>query len=604
MLPQNIKYIITTLFTAVVFIARAQQDVKLAGIIIEQNSKVKTGKVVYIQGASITAKQATPQTSDANGKFTLVFADMPPGNVARIDVDRNGYEVVNSKVLQAAAITGRKTPLEIVMCKSGLLYQNQLVYYSIATDAVREQYEKKIKILERGGKNKDALIASLQKEMNKVISSKEEAINSLKEQYQFQLQQSQALAGKFVTVNLDDESETYQRAFKAFQNKDIESAIRLLDSVNLKERLATNMQELQKELQGNNIGSIEKRKLQIQQDVSQCMFKSRLHILQNDYKTATETYLLAIQYDSSNTDNLLEVATFLLNQQSVDLAKKYFDQLLSVAHTGYEKANAFEDIGDAYKSTGDYEEAEKYYPQAIKILQQLYEKDPAEYRVALTNAMNKFGLLYYEWEFYSIAGNYFKQADDIYVQAYDSLSNPAITPAENLAWYDVLNNQCLLDYKYKNYYAAMRYSTFQAMPLLRKVANRNPGLYAQRLAHAFFNQGLSEFYLKDYEQAGDDLNEGISEMRTLAEKNPEQYAGELADMLDHTGQLCYELKVYDKAIQLYNEALKNIREVLEKNSSDINNSYLAAILTDLGYVYDELKDYAKAEQSYLEALIF
>jgi len=604
MLLPNIKYVVSILLTPAIFIANAQQDVKLAGIVIEQNSKVNTGKVVYIQGAGITAKQATPQTSDANGRFTLVFADMPPGNVALINVERDGYEVVNSKVLQAAAVTGRTTPLEIVMCKPGLLYQNQLAYYNIATGAAREQYEKKIKILETGGKNKDELIASLQKEMNKIISSKEEAINSLKAQYQFQLQQSQNLADKFVAVNLDDESETYQRAFKAFQNKDIEGAIRLLDSVNLEDRLASNLQQLQKEESpGINAGrNVEKRMLQIQQDVSQCMFKGRLHILRNDYKTATQSYLLALKYDSSNTDNLLEVATFLLNQHSGDLAKKYFDQLLSVTHTDYEKAVALENTGEAYRDAGAYEEAEKYYPQAIKIFEQLYQKDPGEYRVALTNTINQFGSLYYDWEFYSIAGNYFKQADDIYVQAYDSLNNPAITDAENLAWYDVLNNQCMLDYKYKNYYAAMRHSTFQAMPLLQKVAGKNPGLYALRLARAFFNQGLSEFYLKDYAHAGDDLSDGINGMRTLAEKSMEQYGGDLANMLDRVGQLCYELKVYERAMQLYNEALKNITEVINKNSSDLNLSRLAATLTDLGLVYVEGKDYLNAEQSFTQAL--
>ena len=92
------------------------------------------------------------------------------------------------------------------------------------------------------------------------------------------------------------------------------------------------------------------------------MFKGRLHILKNEFGTATQTYLLALRYDSSNTDNLFEVAFFLLNQKSDSLAKKYFSQLLSIAHTDYDKAVALKDIADAYKNFGAYEEAEKYYP--------------------------------------------------------------------------------------------------------------------------------------------------------------------------------------------------------------------------------------------------
>jgi tetratricopeptide (TPR) repeat protein len=602
---RNLKYLLVILpVTVFAMGVYAQQDVKLAGIVVEQNSRVKTGKLVYVQGASIKAIQAIPQMSDANGRFTLVFADMPPGNVARIEVDRNGYEVVNSKVLQAAAITGRNAPLEIVLCKYGLLVENQVMYYGIATGATLEQYRRKLMILEQGGKNKDALIAQLQKEMNKVIRSKDEAIKILQEQNQFQQSQSLALANKFVTVNLDDESETYQRAFKAFENKDVEKAISLIDSVNLENRLATNLAELQKpaSLPNESPKNIEKRRLQIKQDINQCMFKARLHILKYDYGTARQSYLLALQYDSSNIENLWETATFLLNQKEDTLAKKYFDRVLSLTNTDYTKATALADLGSVYKNIGAYEEAEKYYPQAIKILTQLYTKHPEEYRSTLTDVLNRFGSLYYEWEFYSIANKYFSEADDIYVQSYDSLRNPAIPDAENLTWFEVLNNQCLIFYKNKNYYAAMRQSYFQAIPLLQKLIKKNPGLYTGRLARALYNQGLSNFFLNDYAQAGDDLQEGISETKLLAEKNPDQYAGELADMLDGLGRLFYQLKIYPDAEQFYLESLKIIRKLTEKNLPDQYGTYLAAILNDLSEVYIELKDYKKAASFCGEAL--
>src|SRR5664279_2705893 len=129
MVLRNVRFLFNILMTIASAEASAQQDVKLPGVVVEQNSRLKSGQVVYVQGASIKAIQATPQMSDAKGRFTLIFADMPPGNVAQIDVGRDGYEVVNSKVLQAAAITGRNAPLEIVLCKAGLLYDNQVLYY-------------------------------------------------------------------------------------------------------------------------------------------------------------------------------------------------------------------------------------------------------------------------------------------------------------------------------------------------------------------------------------------------------------------------------------------------------------------------------------------
>jgi tetratricopeptide (TPR) repeat protein len=597
----SLKYYLISVTTS---IADAQQDVKLPGVVVEQNSKIKTGAVIYLQGAGIKATKATPQSSDANGRFTLIFGDMPPGNVTHIDVVKDGYEVVNTKVLQSAAITGRTAPLEIVMCKSGLLYENQITYYNIATDASRMAYEKKINVLEQGGQNKEALIAHLQKELNKQINSKEEAIQALKEQYQFQVGQSQMLADKFSSVNLDDESETYQKAFAAFQSKNIDQALVLLDSVNLEKRLGINTLALQKEESSatGSLKNIERRKQQMQQDVSECMFKSRLHILKYDYQTAKQNYLLALAYDSLNTDNLWEVSVFLLNQKEDSLAKKYFDKLLLLTPGDNEKALLLTEIGNAYTSSGAYEEAEKYYPAAVKIFNELYEKNPVAYRAALAKTLINFGQLYYDWQYFSIAKNYYDKADDIYTQAYDSLGNPALSDSESLMWYDIMYNQCLLDYKYKNYDAAQRRSYFMSIPLLQKVIQKNPGQYTERLANGLYNEALSYFYLNDYELAADDFTSALDMIRNLYDEDSSRYAVRLGYMLNSEGYLCYELNMYSAAEQFCNEGLKILRDATARNPSDQNLSYLAIGSSHLGQINDKLKNYSKSESCFTEAI--
>jgi len=600
----NLKYYLIFLLSVTTRVADAQQDVKLPGVVVEQNSKIKTGAVIYLQGAGIKATKATPQSSDANGRFTLIFGDMPVGNVTHIDVVKDGYEVVNTKVLQSAAITGRTSPLEIVMCKSGLLYENQITYYNIATDASRIAYEKKINVLEQGGKNKEALIAQLQKELNKQISSKEEAIQALKEQYQGQVEQSHSLADKFSAVNLDDESETYQKAFAAFQSKNIDQALVLLDSVNLEERLGTNAAALQQEESSatGSLKTIEKRKQQIQQDVSECMFKSRLHILKYDYQTAKQSYLLAVAYDILNTANLWEVAVFLLNQNEDSLSKKYFDRLLSLTPGDNEQALLLTKIGNAYTNRGAYEEAEKYYPAAIKIFNELYEKNPAAYRTTLAKTLISFGQLYYDWQYFSIAKNYYGKGDDIYTEAYDSLGNPGLSDSESLIWYDIMYNQCLLDYKYKDYEAAQRRSYFMSIPLLQKVVQKNPGQYTERLANGLYNEALSYFYLEDYESAADDLTSALDNMRILYDEDSSRYAARLGYMLNGKGRLCYELNMYSAAEQFCNEGLKMLREATERNPSDQNLSWLAIGLSHLGQINDKLKNYSKSESCFTEAI--
>ncbi|MEO6730728.1 MAG: tetratricopeptide repeat protein [Ferruginibacter sp.] len=584
--------------------AAAQQDVELPGIIVEQNSKLKTGLVVYLQGASVKAAQSTPQLSDVNGKFRLVFADMPVGNVTRVEVSKNGYEVVNSKVLQSASVAGRKAPLEVVMCKSGLLYETQLAYYAIASDAITDQYKKKIKILELGGKNKDDLIARLQREMSKEIKSKEEAIEAVKEQYGLQYAQSQMIADRFASINLDDESETYQKAFKAFQEKDIEKALQLLDSVNLEKRLLTNTVELKKELLANPAArkNIEWRKEQIKNDVSQCMFKARLHILKSEYTTAKENYLLAIKYDSLNKEHLWEVGSFFLNQKEAVLAKSYFDKMIGFSQNDYDKAIVLSEAGKLYRKAGLYDEAEKNYALSIKLFQQLHDKEPGEFRKILAAGLVDFGELYEELEYYTTAAKYYTAADEIMSEFYKRI-DAAIPDDERSVWAGIIQHSEGIFYKKKIFDGVAWTNFHQVIPLLKGITDETNDGYSMQLARALFTYGLSSFYSNDYEAAGESLNEGLNKAQLLAEKNPGLYAGEFADMLISTGQLLFKLKAYKKGEEYYNRALKLAAEQSDKNASDEYLRIRSSALNDLGSVQVALKNYQEAAVLFQRALV-
>ncbi len=231
----------------------AQQDISLPGQVVEQNSKYRTGNVKYISNAEVKSAGTAPQRSDAQGKFTLVFADRPGGDVARIFAAKNGYEVVNEEELKQASVIGRIQPLKIVMCVAGQLYENQINYYNIAKDASLDAYKRKVATLQKEGKEKEQLMAELRVQFSQDIKTNGDAVALLDKQRQLAEQQAKELADKWVTVNLDDESPTYQRAFAAFETKNIELAKAILDSVDLEKRLALNSSELPSGM-GNSAG--------------------------------------------------------------------------------------------------------------------------------------------------------------------------------------------------------------------------------------------------------------------------------------------------------------------------------------------------------------
>ena len=239
------KYTLISLFFALfVQVLCAQQDINLPGVVVEQNSKYRTGSTIYLPNAEIKSAGTAPQRSDVNGKFTLVFADRPGGDVARIFAAKSGYDVVNEEEMKQAAVIGRIRPLQIVMCVAGQLYENQIAYYNIAKDASIATYQRKTAILQKEGKEKERLIAELRVQFNQDIKTKEEAMALLDKQRQTAEQQAKEMADKWVTVNLDDESPAYMRAFAAFEARNIEMAKAILDSVDLEKRLMDHHQAL------------------------------------------------------------------------------------------------------------------------------------------------------------------------------------------------------------------------------------------------------------------------------------------------------------------------------------------------------------------------
>ena len=144
---------------------------------------------------------------------------MPPNEVVSVYVTKNNYEVVNEEVLKEAALTNRRSPLKVVMCKEGQLYENQVAYYKIAKDAAIESYKRKVSILKRDDKKSQKLIAQMQVDFNQEIKSKDAALTLLQEQLEKVEKRAHELADKWVTINLDDQSDSYQRAFRGFYGK-------------------------------------------------------------------------------------------------------------------------------------------------------------------------------------------------------------------------------------------------------------------------------------------------------------------------------------------------------------------------------------------------
>ena len=259
--------------------------------------------------------------------------------MARVFVSKKDYELVNDEEMKKAAVMGRNSPLKVVMCKEGQLYENQVAYYKIARDAALDSYKKRVAILQKEGKEKELLLAKMQIEFNQQITSTEQANELLHNKLQKIEEEAKALADKFITVNLDDQTESYQRAFQAFMDKDIDQALMILDSVNLAERLKINTEEKDKDeaIIAEKQESVAQKEKQIQQDINQCVFKAELHILKYEFKKAEYLFELALKYDVTNEKLIFQFAYFLQKQNNFDKAIQRYEEALEIYRALSEK---------------------------------------------------------------------------------------------------------------------------------------------------------------------------------------------------------------------------------------------------------------------------
>lgn len=585
---------------------RAQQDAHLPGEVVEQNSKFNTGRVNYLSNVEIKSPGAAPQLSDMRGKFTLVFADKPFGDVARVYVSKNNYEVVNDEELKKAAVMGRRSPLKVVLCQAGQLYENQMAYYRIARDAALEAYRKRADVLEKEGREKDLLLAEMRLEFNQEINTVADAYECLQKQLQDVEKQAKELADKFVAINLDDQSASYQRAYSAFLAKDIDGALMILDSVDLEKRLATNTRENQKDsaLIKERETSIASRNEQIRQDISQCVFKARLHILKYEFEKAEQMFELALQYAPDDEGLMYEFACFLQKQNKFKTARNYYEKSLAARRVLVEKnpdehlpglAATLNSLGILLKANSEMAQAKALYEEALEIRRTLAEKNPGVYLPDVAVTLNNLGILLRANNEMARAKAYHEEALEI--RRALAKKNPDAYLQDIAA---TLNNLGVL-LNDNNEDAQAKALFEEALSIKRTLAEKNSDAYLSDLAVTLNNLGVIMKENNEMAQAKAFYKEALETYRGLAQKNPDAYLPYVAGILNNLGNLLTDKREINQAKVLYEEALEIYRNFAEENP-DVYLKDVAMILNNLGVLLVENNEIAPAKLLFEQAL--
>lgn len=227
------KYAITTLIlVAALGCFSFSQQIKLNGQLSIHNSKYNTGKIEYVKDVYITAPFAKPATSDDNGQFELEFVGIDAGTPVKVQVEKEGLEVVNDYELQRVVL-GRIVPLQIYLTTKGQLAIAQTELYKISKAALLAQKDALIKRLHSNEAISKAAIAELKERLGRMISDRYEAEQLLNDKVEEMEKRLPEFAQSLAVQNLDFASELYIEAYEQFKKGNVEKVIQILDDAKL-----------------------------------------------------------------------------------------------------------------------------------------------------------------------------------------------------------------------------------------------------------------------------------------------------------------------------------------------------------------------------------
>lgn len=214
------RFIYTFLFIFVSFIysglsAQSLQQVQVLEYLGKEQKKP-------LNGVSISVQNAASAISDDQGRISLQFRTLKPGEAVQVRrIDLAGYEVFNQEVVDAWTIS-EKQVFTLVLCRSDR-FKALCDQYNAAASASYEHQLQKDK----------AALTKLRQEGKIRQQEYEEQLAALEKQYNEQLDNLENYVERFARIDLSEISEEEQLIIELVQQGNFTEAIRKYEEMDL-----------------------------------------------------------------------------------------------------------------------------------------------------------------------------------------------------------------------------------------------------------------------------------------------------------------------------------------------------------------------------------
>lgn len=566
------KYLLTVFFFTFSFTGYVQ---RINGVVTLQNSGKKP-----IAGVHITSAGANSVISQDDGKFRLVYGNKNKGDNIVLKAEKAGYETVNHKDLFTRLREDDNDILYIYMCLKGELEVRRMKYYNIQQEYITRQYQEELKNLRLEKKDNWETLKSLDKQRKKA------------------LEYARELADRFSSINLDNCSQLYKAAFKAFETGEIMKAISLLKDSD------EDLLRAQKEIQdAKKMGSLASVKLKAaksnrKQAIDCYILKADLHVVQYQFDLAASYYEKAAKADTAEIENQFMAGSFLHKQRQFSRVEPYYQRCMRLSIKKNDQMGVASMLGELASLAHNKNEiikAKELSEEGLRIINKLIKEGSDIYLPYLATALNNFGLLLTDIHESEKAKKCFDQALTIYHKLIWHDQGPhyndMIVTLGNLAQLLIETHEIE---KSKNI-------NLRILQVIRKLAEEDPDVFLPHLALILHNLGSVLYQNNELVEAKSKNEEALEIYRKLAKKNPEVYLPELAGTLNNLASLMNSINNTSAAESMYEEVLQIYRKLADENPS----AYLISVartLNNLGGLTSLNNEHTAAKIMHEEAL--
>ncbi|MFT3910691.1 MAG: tetratricopeptide repeat protein [Ferruginibacter sp.] len=560
------------------FYAHSQQ-VKLYGQICLHNSKLSKDKLKYVNGSFITAPYSKPFKVVDSGKFELEFVNIALGTPIKINVETNGYEVVNDDDLRKVII-GRKLPLNVYLTTKGQLAFAQTEFYNISLKAIYAERDAKITKLSASVAESKIIIAELEKKFGRKIADRFEAEKLLNAKVEELKKRLPEFAQSMAYQNLDFASDMYVKAYEYFEKGNIEKAIEELDESQLEKSYQNAKESFIEGERLDNLGKDIKEKslLQIDQVIKSLELKAASFSWTFNFIGSATIYEKIIEKYSSHNPASEKLANYYLKAAKAFYDGGQFEKALKLLQTNIKIHEEIPEIGHAaiaksysligiiYSILGQYEKSLKYQDTALNSLREISNSKSLDLALVYCN----IGGAYYSLHEYDKALNYQKKDLSILQELLDSNNTDLAGSYGNIA-----NTYLAMG----NYELAMKYQQNCTEIFTQVLDSTHPDLLGSyiNLGNIYNVTGEKEKALAIYQKVIEKIEQ------SSGPKKPD-----LAFAYTNAGDIYYLSGQFEKAIECYKQGIKFKEVLLPGHYTLAHTNY------SLGRCYLYLKEYSQA----------